>query len=190
MTIDEAELAARDVAAAFVAHAGALRSFALHATGDAAQAEDVVQEVMLRAWSHPGALRPAAGSARAWLFAVARNVIIDQYRRRQARPPEAPLVAEPGHLDETAADRLDGLLDAWVLADGMRELSAEHREVLVELYLRDRTVAQAAQTLGVPVGTVKSRAHHAVRALRAILEPPAGAARAPRRLVRRAGRTP
>src|SRR5437867_3713101 len=62
-------------------HARALWSYAVHLTGgDRARAEDVVQETMLRAWRHPRVLDQSQGSARAWLFTVARRIVIDDWR--------------------------------------------------------------------------------------------------------------
>ena len=67
-------------------------------------------------------------------------------------------------------DRTDQLLLSWVVADALTRLSEEHRAVLLECYYRGRPVAEAARRLGVPEGTVKSRTHYALRALRLALE--------------------
>ena len=73
---------------------------------------------------------------------------------------------EPGRPD----DRSDELLMTWVVADAVTHLSAEHRAVLQECYFNGRSVADAARRLGIPEGTVKSRTHYALRALRLALE--------------------
>ena len=75
-------------------------------------------------------------------------------------------VPEPAHTD----DRSDELLMTWVVADAVTHLSAEHRAVLQECYFNGRSVAEAARRLGIPEGTVKSRTHYALRALRLALE--------------------
>ena len=67
-------------------------------------------------------------------------------------------------------DRTDQLLLSWVVAEAITRLSEEHRAVLLECYYRGRPVAEAAERLGVPEGTVKSRTHYALRALRLALE--------------------
>ena len=67
------------------------------------------------------------------------------------------------------ADATEDLLRKVVVAEALRALSAAHREVLNETILRDRTVNEAAETLGIPVGTVKSRVYYALRALRVVL---------------------
>jgi RNA polymerase sigma-70 factor (ECF subfamily) len=152
-------------------YSGQLLGYALRQThGDRQAAEDIVQETLLRAWTHPEALDPAKGSVRAWLFAVARNLVIDAARARQARPREiaserlgedwAASVPDPG------ADAYERSLDALQVAQVLDQLSPEHRSVLVETYYRGATVAEAAKTLGVPPGTVKSRTYYALRALR------------------------
>jgi RNA polymerase sigma-70 factor, ECF subfamily len=135
--------------------------------GDRQRAEDLVQETLLRAWRHPDALDPDRGSARAWLFTTARHLAIDAWRRRSVRigevvtsePPEPPV------LDET-----DRAVEAWTIAEALAQLSAPHREVLVECFYRGRSVAEVAAVLGIPAGTVKSRTHYAVRALRLVLD--------------------
>jgi RNA polymerase sigma-70 factor, ECF subfamily len=131
-------------------------------------AEDVVQETLLRAWLNSAALARRRGSVRPWLFTVARNIVVDRHRARQARPVEIgdeTLVA--GHA---ALDDLDAALTSWAVQDAMRTLSHPHRQVLVEIYLRGRSVAETAKLLGVPSGTVKSRTYYAMRALRIALE--------------------
>lgn len=148
-------------------HSGALWSFALRLTGgDHARAQDVVQEALMRAWRHSGMLDPSRGSARAWLFTTARRIVIDEWRRAEARPlvvtHDVPEVASP--------DAIDAALQAWLIEDALAALSSAHRNVLVECFLRGRSVAEAARILGVAPGTVKSRTHYALRALKLALE--------------------
>jgi RNA polymerase sigma-70 factor, ECF subfamily len=134
--------------------------------GDRQAAEDVVQETMLRGWQHSTELRPEqAGS---WLHTVARNIAISAYhRRRRARPLEVP-------LDENtlpyADDDLDRVSDAWLVATAVNSLSAEHRTVIIELFYHRRPVAEVADLLGIPEGTVRSRSFYGLRALRKALE--------------------
>lgn len=138
--------------------------------GDTERAQDVVQETLLRAWRHPEALANAAAagrSPRGWLLTVARNLALDQHRAQRARPVE---VADDG-IEAGAEDRrLDQALTAYEVADALESLSREHRAVIDALYFQDRTVADTAGLLGVPVGTVKSRAYYALRALRGACE--------------------
>src|SRR5262249_31781543 len=67
-------------------------------------------------------------------------------------------------------------VQSWLVADALRQLSAPHREVLVECFYRGASVTEAADRLGGPAGTVKSRTHYALRALKLALEEVGGAA--------------
>jgi|SRR6478672_1629181 RNA polymerase sigma-70 factor (ECF subfamily) len=149
-------------------HAGALWGYSLRLVGnDRARAEDVVQETLLRAWRHRTILDSPHGAVRAWLMTVARNIVIDEWRTRRARS-ELPVAEVPE--GDGQDDRTDQLLLSWVVAEAVTKLSPDHRAVLLECYYRGRPVSEAAQRLGVPEGTVKSRTHYALRALRLALE--------------------
>jgi RNA polymerase sigma-70 factor (ECF subfamily) len=134
--------------------------------GDVQAAEDVVQETMLRAWQHaPRLARDGAGS---WLHTVARNIAISaHHRRRRARPQEMP-------LDESVLpgtdDGLDRMFDAWMIANALGKLSPEQQAVIVELFFQRRSVAEVAELLDIPEGTVRSRCFYGLRALRAVLK--------------------
>ncbi len=155
-------------------HAAALWGYCMRLTGnDRARAEDVAQETLLRAWRHFPVLDDSRGSVRAWLFTVARNVVIDEWRTRRAHS-ELPMADVPDMADP--GDHTDELLLSWVVAEALTKLSPEHRAVLLECYYRGVPVAQAALNLGVPEGTVKSRTHYALRALRLALEEMGGGA--------------
>jgi RNA polymerase sigma-70 factor (ECF subfamily) len=78
--------------------------------------------------------------------------------------------ADPHDLEIVAPDRTDELLQQWLVVDALRSLSHDHRVAIVECYYGGRTVAEAAERLGVPRGTVKSRLHYGMRALRLALE--------------------
>ena len=150
----------------YAEHAGPLLRYALHLTsGDRQRAEDIVQETLLRAWLHPDAI--AERPARPWLFAVARNLAVDAYRARRARPHE---VGEKALELISAPDEADRALESWAVADALKALRPEHRGVLLETYYRGRSVAEAAVVLGIPAGTVKSRTFYALRALKLALE--------------------
>jgi RNA polymerase sigma-70 factor (ECF subfamily) len=149
------------------AHAGALLGYATRLTGgDRGRAEDVVQETLLRAWRHRDALDESRGPIRPWLFTVAQRVAIDAYRARAARPTE---VGDAILETVPTADDVDARLDRLLISDALTALSAEHRSVLIETYYRGRSVAEAAEVLGVPAGTVKSRTFYALRALKLAL---------------------
>lgn len=155
------------VDAAYAEHGPALRAFCLHATRDAQLADDIVQEVLLRAWRSPHGLDPQRGPVRAWLFTVARHLLIDRARAQAVRPLEVAADGTPGPV---APDDVDRALERWQISDALAQLSKAHRDVLVQLYYLDRSVAEAAEVLDVPPGTVKSRAYYALRAMRLALQ--------------------
>ncbi|MEO5708752.1 MAG: sigma-70 family RNA polymerase sigma factor [Nocardioidaceae bacterium] len=148
-------------------HAAALWGYCLSLTGhDRARAEDVTQETLLRAWRNRATLDRPGAAVRAWLFTVARNIVIDEWRTRRSRAELT--VADVPETGE--GDRTDRLLQSWVVAEALTKLSEEHRAVLLECFYRGMPVAEAARHLGVPEGTIKSRTHYALRALRLALE--------------------
>ncbi len=146
----------------------ALLAFVLRLTGgDRGRAEDIVQETLLQAWRHPAALDPERGPVRPWLLTVARRIAIDQHRARQARPHE---VGDDGLDEQLTDDGIDQALERWLVADALASLAPAHREALLHTYYAGRTVTEAAVTLGVPAGTVKSRLFYGLRALKLALE--------------------
>jgi len=149
-------------------HAEALWRYALRLTGDRARAEDVVQETLIKAWRHPHVTADADRSARAWLFTVARNLIIDERRSARFRNEAAePLPEDIGNTrDRASSDAVDTALNRILLGTALGQLSDEHRAVVRRAYYQGATTAQIAADLGIPEGTVKSRLHYAMRALR------------------------
>ncbi|MFD8081279.1 sigma-70 family RNA polymerase sigma factor [Kitasatospora sp. NPDC059722] len=137
-------------------------------SGDRGKAEDILQETLLRAWQNPAAIQRGLEQSRPWLFTVARRIAIDHFRMATARVQEVADESPDEHAG--THDPYDELLAARDMASALAELQPHHRDVLVELHLKGRSMVEAAQVLGVAVGTVKSRSFYAVRALRPILE--------------------
>ena len=144
----------------------ALFRYVLRITGDYTFAEDVVQESLLRAWKNRAILEQSDEATRAWLFTVARNLVIDD-RRSARHNREISTDAPP---DVPSPDKTESVLDTWLLSDALLTLSLQHRAVVVSAYYLGHTVAQIAQQQGIPEGTVKSRLHYALRALRLALQ--------------------
>jgi RNA polymerase sigma-70 factor (ECF subfamily) len=150
-------------------HATPLLMFVLRLTGgDRQRAEDIVQETLMRAWRNAHKLGAhGQTSIRPWLVTVARRIAIDNHRSESARPTET----YDQELDSFAvADETDHVLRSMTVTDALRSLSYAHREILLETFFRGRTVPEAADVLGLPLGTAKSRVYYALRALRLALE--------------------
>lgn len=147
-------------------HAPELWRFALHLTHDPQVAEDVVQETLLRAWDDPGLVGRSEAAARAWLFTVTRHIVVDRWRSAAVRHERG--TAEVGEYP--VPDETSEVLDRWLIADALGSLSPEHRAVIAAAYYEGRTVAEIAQQLRVPEGTVKSRLHYGLRSLRLVLQ--------------------
>jgi len=127
--------------------------------------EDVLQETFIAAWKGASSYRPE-GRAGGWLWVIARNQAALLLRKRgpALAPLEETVLTKPGQ-----AAGLDPAEAALVRADIAAALSGPEGDVLRLMYIEDRPVAEVAALLGVPAGTVKSRAHRARRVLRAAL---------------------
>lgn len=151
-------------------HGAALRRFVGRSSIDHDRVDDVVQETVLRVWKHA----PEVTHLRAYLFQTARHILIDLHRTASRRVAEVGQAGDdPTSRDPLAADPaadIDRALDTILVEDALARLQPAHREVVRALYYRRLSVAEAALALGVPAGTVKSRAYYAVRSLRAVLD--------------------
>jgi RNA polymerase sigma-70 factor (ECF subfamily) len=134
--------------------------------GDRGRAEDLVQETMLRAWTHRDDLDLRHRSPQPWLITVAHHLAVDAHRARRARPPEAELDEnlEVGDRHLTSAS-----VDEAGLRAAIATLPGAQRQALTEVYYRDRSAAETAHILQIPVGTVRSRIFYGLRTLRRTL---------------------
>jgi RNA polymerase sigma-70 factor, ECF subfamily len=159
-----------DLRAAHRAHAGELFRYALRSLGDRGAAEDAVQDVFLRAWRAADTFDPTRSSLRAWLFAIARNVVVDSARRRAVRPV-LPVAVETLVAMAGADDGFDDMtVTAWAVEEALRRLTDEHRTALVETYLKGRSYAEVSAELGVPVATLRTRVFYGLKSLRVAME--------------------
>jgi RNA polymerase sigma-70 factor, ECF subfamily len=142
--------------------------------GDSSAVEDALQEIFLAVWRGAGDFRGAA-KVNTWIFRIAHHQLA-HYQRAIARRPEGHMAA-PGPLDEEEApwngvwnaiaqdSHESAVLDRMILARAFGRLAAKHREALELVYQQGFTLDEVAQTLDVPLGTVKSRISYARRAL-------------------------
>jgi RNA polymerase sigma-70 factor, ECF subfamily len=152
--------------AAYAAHGPELYRFAARALGDNGAAEEVVQETFLRAWRSGDRFDPALGSLRTWLFAIARNVVIDVTRKRSSRPQWLTDVPSEAGTE----DPLENVMVAWHVEEALRRISDDHRVAIVETYYKGRPHAEVAAELKIPEGTLRSRIFYGLKALRLALE--------------------
>jgi RNA polymerase sigma-70 factor, ECF subfamily len=148
-------------------HGKALLRYVLGLTrGDTPFAEDVVQESLLRLWKKPEVLQQPSECVRAWLFTVARNQVIDDRRSaRYSREMHIPDMPERGTPDGVGA-----ACDKWILTEALMSLRYDQRVAVVRAYYLGQTVADIAAAENIPEGTVKSRLHYALRAMRNTLQ--------------------
>jgi RNA polymerase sigma-70 factor, ECF subfamily len=152
----------------YAEHGPALLRLATGLTdGDHGRAEDLVQETMLRAWTHRNKLDIQHHSPRAWLATIVRRLAVDAHRARRARPRETEL---DEHVALAGSQQADASIDQVSVRAAIAALPGPQRQVLAEVFYRDRSVAETARILRIPPGTVKSRTYYALRALRNALD--------------------
>jgi RNA polymerase sigma-70 factor (ECF subfamily) len=155
-------------------HLDALYRVALRLTADPSQAEDLVQDTMLKAYRSWRQYQPGT-NAKGWLMTILRNTFINDYRRRKHEPVAMDLEAVEPHALDRSMEEVDPegsffahIVDAKVL-EAIDALPQEFREVLVLSDVEGMRYAEIAETLQIPVGTVKSRLFRARRQLQSDL---------------------
>ena len=139
---------------------------ALRRLGDRGRAEDAVQETFASVWRSASSYRPDRGPGAPWLYAVARNAIVDRARARTEIPAEIPDEAEAG---SGPPDRAEQSWVAWRVHRALEELPEREREVLALAYWSGLSQSEVAEFLGIPLGTVKTRTRAALATLAEIL---------------------
>lgn len=137
---------------------------------DAALAEDAVQETFIRAWRACATFDPDGPPMLNWLSVIMRNIALDLLKARGRRP--RLLRSEPIEhaAPPTRTSDVDLMLLRNVLANALAGIGVQHRTAIVETILLDRPYEEVAAELGVPVGTLRSRVHYALRRLRLQLQ--------------------
>lgn len=153
-------------------YATRLYGLGMRLLGDPGMAEEMVQDTFVRLWRSAPRFDAAQGTVRTFVFMIARRVAVDLRRRPSSRPLSTDTDAT-GSIDRSglaADDELERLVVGLEIRDALDSLSDKHRETLELHYDTDLTQPQISERLGIPLGTVKTRTHHGLRALRAELE--------------------
>jgi RNA polymerase sigma-70 factor, ECF subfamily len=148
-------------------YGGELYGFTLNALGDRGVAEEIVQEVFLRAWRHAARYDPERAAVRTWLYQITRNAIIDSRRRAAVRPG---LSQHGVAADLESGESLEQAMLGWQVAAALERLTPEHRQMIRMAQFRGLTMREISAHTGLPLGTVKSRTWYALRSLRLVLE--------------------
>lgn len=142
-----------------------LRRYARALTGDAASADDLVQDTLARAWER-AASWSGSGDIRPWLFSIMHNLRMDLARK----PVLATVPIDDDALAIADDQRQPDSLALRDLDNALRKLSDDHRAVLLLVALEEMSYAQVAEVLGCPVGSVMSRLSRARSHLRTLLD--------------------
>jgi RNA polymerase sigma-70 factor (ECF subfamily) len=161
------------ITAAYAAHSAEILRHARRSLRDEGAAQDAVQETFLRAWRWAEKYDPARGSARAWLFAIARNVVVDAGWHATSRSWErllAPVEMNRAvELYARAADHSERITTGCIVTSALRELAPAHRRAVVEVFFLGRSYSEIAAAHGIPAAIVRSRVFYALRRLQVIL---------------------
>jgi len=140
---------------------------ALQRLRDRERAEDAAQETFAAVWRSAGSYKPERGPAAPWLYAIARNAVVDRLRARDDMPVEPPDMTsdEPG-----PADRAESSYVSWRVHRALETLPVREREVVELAYWSGLSQSEVASFLDIPLGTVKTRTRSALAHLADVLE--------------------
>jgi RNA polymerase sigma-70 factor, ECF subfamily len=142
-------------------------ALALRRLGDRGRAEDAVQEAFASVWRSAGTYRSERGAGAHWLYAVARNAIVDRGRARGENPAEA---ADETSIDPSPPERAESDWEAWRVHRAMAQLPEREQAVVGLAYWGGLSQSEIAERLGIPLGTVKTRTRSALSRLADLLE--------------------
>lgn len=150
------------VAAVFRAYGGLVFAVAMRVLRDRTLAEDATQQAFVQAWRAAADFEPARDLA-PWLATIARRAAIDLQRREGTRQRYER--AEPPEVTAPVGERAERAYDVWAVREAIDALPPDEREVVRLQHLDELTQVEIAERLGLPLGTVKSRAYRAHRRL-------------------------
>jgi len=142
-----------------------LYRFGLKHLGNEGLAEEMVQETFVRLWRTAGRFDAGKASVSTYLYVLARSAAADIYKR----PSSRPFVSDTDLDEPVMADSVDQILDSMIIREALESLGPGHAEVIRLIQEEGLTQSQVAERLNLPLGTVKSRAFHGMRALHTAL---------------------
>jgi RNA polymerase sigma-70 factor, ECF subfamily len=142
-------------------------ALALRRLGDRGRAEDAVQEAFTSVWRSAGTYRSERGAGAHWLYAVARNAIVDRGRARGENPAEP---ADETSVDPSPPERAESDWEAWRVHRALAQLPEREQAVVGLAYWGGLSQSEISERLGVPLGTVKTRTRSALSRLADLLE--------------------
>lgn len=164
----------RDAFAALFDHfAPRLKAYLMRSGAPPAAADDFAQDAMLTVWRKAELFDPSRARAATWIFTIARNRRIDALRR-ESRPLPVPEISLASPDPEQPDDLLQARQDEGRVRAALRSLKPDQIEVIQMAFFQDLTHAEVAQSLALPLGTVKSRIRNAMIKLRDLLDQPVG----------------
>lgn len=158
----------QDFSTRLIAEVPHLRRFARGLCGDASLADDLVQDCLERSLKKRH-LYDEGRPLRAWLYAILRNIHVSQWRRSSQFGVMADLGAL-GEQEPSVAPQQEQNLSITVITQALDKLPQQQREVLVMISLEELSYKDAAEIIGVPIGTIMSRLSRARNALQQLLE--------------------
>ncbi len=147
-----------------------LYNFILRTVGEDMTAEDVFQDTFMRIAQRASTFHPRARAV-TWIYRIAYNLSIDYFRRNKRMSDFEEVTEE---LPDSSAEPFDTAVihsQRGILEDALNLLKPPHRAVVMLSVIEERSHQEIADMLGVPVGTVKSRLHYALRKLEKVLRP-------------------
>ena len=163
-------IAERDVDAfdlLYQRYARAVYGLALRRLGDRSRAEDALQETFAAVWRSAGSYRPDRGPGAPWLYAVARNAVVDRARARNDQYGDVPETESTELRPDEAAE---SAYVSWRVHRALEELPERERDVVELAYWGGLSQSEVASFLGIPLGTVKTRTRAALGRLASLLE--------------------
>jgi RNA polymerase sigma-70 factor (ECF subfamily) len=140
---------------------------ALRRLGDRMRAEDAVQETFAAVWRSARTYKPDRGAGAPWLYAVARNAIVDRSRSRSEPPGEVPDIPS---TELGPDERAEASYVSWRVHRALESLSPNERDVIELAYYGGLSQSEVADFLGIPLGTVKTRTRAGLGRLADLLE--------------------